>query len=427
MNKARITALALALALGTATAQDVTKVRFVSLAWQTDAVAAVKSIVNEWNAKNPKIQVQYQQVDWGSIQDYLTTSFESKNTPDLVHDESGPVMEFGRRGYLTDMTPFIPAEMKQDVAAGAWKTVTDDQGHVYGVPFLWESLITLYNKDAFKAAGIKPPTVQKPWTWEDMQRAAKQLTKDTNGDGRPEQYGAAFGLRAGANRILNLSLGFGGDYFTKQNGRNVLQVGANEKQLLKIMMDMLYTSKTASPDGIGLSGPELLPGFYAGKYAMLPGIGVWARQQIVEGGPKNFNWGVLPPLKATTQAQGSTTQTLSIPAAAKNPQAAAKFMQFFLNRVNMGRLAAGDWLFPTRTSTLGGVPFQTENYGWKTSTASAKSLTMAAWQRVDGFSEVKSKVLTPYLQQLFANRISIDDFARGVESDGNAILRKYDR
>ena len=423
----RTLTLALALSLSAASAQDVTRVRFVSLAWQTDAVAAVKSIVNEWNAKNPKIQVQYQQVDWGSIQDYLTTSFESKNTPDLVHYESGPVMEFGRRGFLTDLGPSIPAEMKQDVAAGAWKTVTDANGKVYGVPFLWESLITLYNKDAFKAAGIKAPTVAKPWTWDDLQRAAKQLTKDTNGDGKPEQYGAAFGLRSGANRILNLSLGFGGDYFAKQNGRDVIQVGANEKKLLGILMDMLYTSKTASPDGVGLSGPELLPGFYAGKYAMLPGIGVWARQQIVESGPKGLNWGVLPPLKATSQAQGSTTQTLSIPTAAKNPQAAAKFMQFFLNRVNMGRLAAGDWLFPTRVSTLGGVPFQTDAYGWKTSTASAKVLTMAAWQKVDGFSEVKSKVLTPYLQQLFANRISVDQFAKGVEQDGNAILRKYDR
>ncbi|GMA15315.1 extracellular solute-binding protein (plasmid) [Deinococcus metallilatus] len=422
--KARTLLILSALALGTsAYAQQ--KVRFVSLAWQTQAVAAVKAIVAEWNAKNPGMPVEYQQVDWGSIQDYLTTSFQSKNTPDLVHYESGPIMDFGKQGFLTDLRPYIPAEMKQDIAPGAWQTVTDSAGHIWGVPFLWESQIILYNKDLFAKAGIRPPTTQKPWTWSDMQAAAKKLTQDTNGDGKPEVYGAAFGLKSASNRILNMSLGFGGDYFTTQNGKSVLQVGNAEKQLLNILMDMMYVSKTASTDGIGLSGPELLPGFYAGKYAMLPGIGVWARQQIVESGPKDFHWGVLPPLKATSQAQGSTTQTLSIPAAAQNKAGAAKFMAFFLNRTNMGRLAAGDWLFPTRQSSLRGAPFMTDQYGWRTATESAKYLTMAPWQKVNGFSEVRSKVMNPLLQQLFANRITVDEFAKRLTEEGNAILQRY--
>lgn len=420
------TALVLSALLLSTSAQAQQKIRFVSLAWQTQAVASVKAIVAEWNAKNPKTPVEYQQVDWGSIQDYLTTSFQSKNTPDLVHYESGPIMDFGKAGFLSDMTPYIPAEMKNDIAKGAWQTITDSSGKVWGVPFLWESQIILYNKDLFKKAGIRPPTTQKPWTWADMQAAAKKLTQDTNNDGKPEVYGAAFGLRSASNRILNQSLGFGGDYFTTQNGKNVLQVGNSEKALLNILMDMMYKSKTASTDGIGLSGPEMLPGFYAGKYAMLPGIGVWARQQIVESGPKDFNWGVLPPLKGSvSQAQGSTTQTLSIPTAAQNKAGAAKFMVFLLNRTNMGKLAAGDWLFPTRTSSLRGQPFQSDANGWKTATDSAKYLTIAPWQKVNGFTEVRSKVMNPLLQQLFANRMTVDEFAKRLTDEGNAILQRY--
>lgn len=217
-------------------------------------------------------------------------------------------MEFAAQGVLTDMSKLIPAEMKSDIAPGAWATVTADNGAIYGVPFLWESLITIYNKDLFKAAGIRIPTVAKPWTWAEFQQASKKLTVDKNGDGKPEQYGSAFGLRSPTNRIMNLSLGFGGAYFYKDGGKYVVRVGDKEKALLKILLDMQYTSKSSAPESLTAQSPELFTGFFSGKFAMLPGIGVWARQTIAETGPKNFNWGVLPPIKATTQSQGSATQ-----------------------------------------------------------------------------------------------------------------------
>lgn len=401
------------------------RLRFVSLAWQTQAIAAVKQAVTNWNAANPNVQVDYQQVSWDDIQNYMTTSFEAKNVPDVFHYESTPVMEFATRGYLTDLSKLIPSEMKQDIASGAWKTVTDDKGGVYAIPFLWESLVILYNKDLFNAAKIKVPTIQRPWNWDDLQKAAKALTRDRNGDGQTDQWGAAFGLRSPTNRILNLSLGFDADYFYNTNGKWSIKVGDNEKALLKILYNMHQVDKTASLDGLTAASADLFTGFFAGKYAMLPGIGVWARQTIVESGPKNFNWGVLPPLKAKSQAQGSTTQTLSIPAASSHKQEAMNFLLNFVNRVNNGKLAAGDWLFPTRQSTLRGLPFSGEAYGWKTATESAKYLTMAAFQVAPGATEVRSRVMTPVFQQFLANRLSLEDAAKRIEDEGNAVIAKY--
>ncbi len=403
------------------------KLRFVSLAWQTQAIAAVKTAVAGCNAQNKKVQVDYQQVSWDSIQDYLTTSFQAGNVPDVFHYESTSVMEFGAQGYLSDLSKMVPAEMKNDVAPGAWATVTADNGAVYGVPFLWESLITIYNKDLFKQAGIRVPTVARPWSWSEFQQASKKLTIDKNGDGVPEQYGSAFGLRSPTNRILNLALGFGGDYFYKSGKNYVIKVGDKEKALLNILLNMHYTDKSAAPAGLTAQSPELFAGFFAGKFAMLPGIGVWARQTIAESGPKNLNWGVLPPIKALTQAQGSATQTLSIPAASTHKKEAAQFINCLVSRVNNGKLAAGDWLFPTRQSSLRGSPFQTEANGWKVASDSARYLTMAPFQEVNGFTEVKNKVLTPTFQQLLANRISVDDAAKQIEQQGNAILSRYSK
>lgn len=410
---------------GLASAGKPVTIRFISLAWQTQAIEAVKAIVAEWNAANPSIQVQYVQMDWGSIHDYMITSFEAKDVPDIFHYESIPIIDFGKRGYLTDLATLISDDLRTDVMPGAWETVTGSNGAIYGIPFLWESLIVLYNKDLFAEAGVKPPTIDNPWTWEEMRQAARLLTKDRDGDRQVDQFGVAFGLKSPVNRVFNLSMGFGGQYFYDQNGKPVIRVGDAEKELLRILLDMMYVEKTASLDGVGLSGPELFPGFFAGKYAMLPGIGVWARQQIVERAPAGFKWGVLPPLKAKTQAQGSTTQTLSIPSAAKHKKEAMQFLEFLASRENMAKLALGDWLFPTRASSLDLPAFRKEEGGWNIATESARHLTLAPWQKVMGFQEFKSKVATPLFQQLFANRISLDEFARRMETEGNRVLQRY--
>lgn len=396
-------------------AQEPVQLRFVSLAWQPQAIAAVKDIVNEWNANHPDIQVQYQQIDWGSIHDYLVTSFETGAVPDVFHFESTEILNFGAMGYLTDLAPMVSEDMTSDVVDGAWATVTGEEGQIWGIPFLWESLITLYNQELFAEANIDIPTIEDPWTWEEMRAAAQKLTKDTDGDGEIDQWGAAFGLRSPVNRILNLSLGFGGEYFYQEDGEWVVRVGEAEKQLLNILMDMMYEDPTASLDGAGLSGPELFPGFFEGKYAMLPGIGVWARQQVVESGPEGFVWGVLPPLKAQSQRQGSATQTLSIPAASEHKEEAMEFLEFFLNTQNMATLALGDWLFPTRASSWELPAFHTEEGGWEIATASAEHLTMAPWQLAPNFAEWKSRVATPTFQELFANRITVDQAAQQLE------------
>lgn len=401
------------------------RVRFVSLAWQKQAVEAVKAVVADWNRANPSIQVDYAQVDWGSIHDYLQTSFQTGDVPDIFHYESIPILDFAKRGFLTDLTPMISKELRADVLPAAWQTVLTQDKKIYAIPYLWESLIIIYNKKAFAEAGIKPPTVANPWTWDEMQKAAKALTKDRDGDGRTDQFGAALGLRSPVNRILNLSMGFGGTYFYQQGGRTVVYVGDAERQLLTILMNMLYVDKTASLDGIGRSSPELIPGFLAGRYAMLPGIGVWARQQLVETAPAGFEWGVLSPLKAKTQYQGSATQTLSIPAAAKNKEAAMRFIEFALNRDNMAKQALGDWLFPTRASSITLPGFRTPQNGWDVSTESVKSLRMATWQRVLGYNEWRTRLATPLMNELFANRITVEQFARRLESESPEILDRY--
>ena len=303
--------------------------------------------------------------------------------------------------------------------------MTRSNGAITGVPFLIESTVVLYNKDLFERGQIAPPTFDQPWTWDDLRRAAKNLTKDFDHDGVVDQWGAALGLRNSANLIMNLAISFGGSFFHKAGEKYAVQVGAAEKELLQTLLDMLYQDHSTSPSGIGQTGASMIPSFCAGKYAMLVGIGAWARQQLVENAPADFRWGVIPPLLAANQNTGISAQTLSIPRQAPRKKEAMAFIDFILSADNMANLAQSDWMIPARRSCLGRPEFQSSTTGWDVVSASAKFLAIGSWLGAPGYVEWKNRVANPVLQELFAQRLSVEEAARRIEVESNLVLSRY--
>ncbi|MFF5212763.1 ABC transporter substrate-binding protein [Streptosporangium sp. NPDC000396] len=399
------------------------KIKFQSLAWQKEAIAANKQLVEEWNKANPKIQVEYVQGSWDNVNDQLVTSFEAGDPPDVIHDDSPALAGFASRGYLLDLKDKVPADLKGDIPQPAWDTVTFGDGKggqgVYGVPFLQESQVIIGNKKLLDKAGARIPTPDNPWTWDEFAEISKKLTKDG-------AYGVAWPMKSPVNKVLNLGLNFGGTFFQTDGGKTTVKVGAGEREVLQRIHDQLYKDKSADPAALGMGTAEPLPGFYAGKYALLP-AGVYLRQQVVEQAPDGFEWITIPPLKGTTAEQGAVSQTLSVAADSKHPEQSMKFISFFLNGANQAKLAKGDWLLPTSAKAASDPAMTTEENGWNVATASAKNLVVAPYLKVNGFDEWKSKVATPTLQEFFANKITLDDAAKRLTDEGNKVLERYNK
>lgn len=401
------------------------KLQFICLAWQENALQTYKGLVTEWNELHPESRVEYVQGTWSSVHDYLITGFETGDVPDIIHYESSAIIDFAVRGYLEDLAPLLSADLKSDVQDVAWASVRRPNGSLSGVPILLESLIILYNKDLFREAQIDPPDMTHPWTWDDLRTATRALTKDTNGDGSVDQWGAGMGLRNSSNIILNLTIGFGGSYFRREHGSYAVRMNDDETKLLSLLMDMMYKDSSMTTAGLGQSGPAMIPSFFAGKYAMLVGIGAWARQQLVQNAPPGFHWGVLPPVKARTQHIGTSTQTLSIPKASSRKQEAMAFIEFLANRKNNALIASSDWMVPARTSCLQMPQFRTAGDGWDIASESAKYLAVGDWVGAPGYIEWKSRVANPILQELFSNRMTVTEAARRIEIESNIVLSRY--
>lgn len=401
------------------------KLEFLSLAWQKESVEANKALVEEWNTANPDIQVEYVQGSWDNVNDQLVASFEGGDPPDIIHNDSPALASFASRGYLLNLSDRLPAELKNDIPQTAWDTVTFDGGKgeqgVYGVPFLQESQVIIANKKLLDQAGVRIPTTEEPWTWDEFAQVARKLTKPG------ERYGVAWAMKSPVNKVLNLALNFNGTFFqTGADGKSTVKVEAGEREVLQRIHDQIHKDKSADPAALGMGTSDPLPGFFAGKYALLP-AGVYLRQQVVEQAPEGFEWITLPPLRGETSAQGAISQTLSVAAGSEHPDEAVKFISFFLNGANQAKLAKGDWLLPTSRTAAKDPSITTEENGWGVATASAQHLVVAPYLKVNGFDEWKSKVATPVFQQYFAGEITLDQAADRLTKEGNEVLERYAR
>src|SRR5690606_1103297 len=108
--------------------------------------------------------------------------------PDVFYTNNAVRDRLAAEGRLLDLRPYaendpVWSRLRPEVRDAA---VSADGG-IYSLGNYTQTAGVYYNRAVFAEAGIAPPTVD--WTWADFKAAAKALTKDTNGDGKPERYG----------------------------------------------------------------------------------------------------------------------------------------------------------------------------------------------------------------------------------------------
>ncbi|WP_137992618.1 ABC transporter substrate-binding protein [Streptomyces vilmorinianum] len=399
------------------------RLRFQSLAWQKESVDANKALVKEWNAAHPGIQVDYVQGSWDSVHDQLLTSFEGGEAPDIIHDASDDLADFAYGGYLADLTDLLPSRLKSDIPARSWETTTFGDG-IHGVPFLQEPRVIMADKRILESSGVRVPTPEHPWSWEEFRRITKDLTASM-GEGR---YAIAWPLKEPVSVSLNLGLSAGGQLFHRgADGKVTIRFTEEDGVVPGTLRDQVNTDLSASRSTLGTGGSDALPGFFGGRYAMVP-LGFSYRQQIAQQAPEGFEWTVLPaPAGKDGLAQGVSPQTLSIAEDSPHKKEAAQFLDFFLQPENMVRLARGDWMLPTGTAALADPSLHTAKDGWATGAAVARHLRSAPAQSVRGYPEWKDKVATPAYQEFYSGAIDMAELRKRLVENGNLVLARYQR
>lgn len=153
-------------------------------------------LLEKFEKKN-NCEIKMEVQPWESYEEKWSTGAASGDLPDVGYMYAEMFPTYIDSGAVADMSDYITEEDREEY-------LYLDHGYmmggqygfpvVTGVPF-----VLYYNEDILNDLGEQPPE-----TWDDFVRICKEATKDTDGDGKIDQYGYAVGFNNGSMNMLYL-------------------------------------------------------------------------------------------------------------------------------------------------------------------------------------------------------------------------------
>lgn len=161
--------------------------------WRTLTGAAgdaQDTLADRFSAQYPDTPVvAHFQGGYSDLATKLITAAPSGTGPDITQLGTFEILEFARRGLLTDLRPYIEGPEGLDTAdwPPSLPAAGEVDGGIYWLPFNVTVPVLYYNRDAFEEAGLAGP----PETWDEFFDYARRLTvRDERG--RVRRTGVAF-------------------------------------------------------------------------------------------------------------------------------------------------------------------------------------------------------------------------------------------
>lgn len=182
---------------------------------------------------------------------------------DIVTTLESKTQDFIKAGWYMPLPELWPSDEIWAQYPPAYRAVSEYQGKGYGAPNISKAYIINYRKSLFEAADIN----KAPETWDEWIAAAKELTKDSNGDGIVDQWGLVIGLKdqLGYRMIANLLFGAGGKFV--HDGK--VKVDTPEmQQVFQFLVDLRNKHKVVPLEVNNIDYLNLVDRFKRGNIAM---------------------------------------------------------------------------------------------------------------------------------------------------------------
>ncbi|HHV55434.1 MAG TPA: sugar ABC transporter substrate-binding protein [Firmicutes bacterium] len=327
--------------------KPVTTVEFWS--WATgDELKQLNERIRLFENANPDIKINLVTVGWAEIGTKLPVAVAGGNSPDLVTVSSYWGYDLAVNKLYIDLRPYLEAVRKQDPAwdvddifAGAmtmWQTADGDQ---FAFPDSLDIQGVFYNQDRYDETGLRYPN-DKTWNWSDMLTESIKMTADVNGDGEIDRWGIS-------DYYFNwyqLILANGGQILTK-DFKNAMNTSAARQawEYWKKFYDAKairgWISSTVHGDA----------SFRAGHVGLQP-AGYWLALQL-NAMEKKLHYDVtgMPLSPAGKRAATADGSGVMIPAGAKHPDAAWRFIKFMHSKEMLAEVAKQPGAMPLRRSS----------------------------------------------------------------------------
>lgn len=276
------------------------------------------TLTQEYANKRGDVVIDYRFVPFDNLNQEYMRAFATSSAPDILMINTTDTHFYAKSGQLLDLTDRIKASevIKFDQIFPGYQAAVTYNGHIFEVPKGADTIMLYYNKAMAKAAGIS----SAPKSWAELADYAKRMTKL---DARV--FGIAFSAKnnqEGPWQWLPFARMAGAEWDNINTAGGV--------RALTLWRDFVANHE-ASPEVLVWSQGDAASSFRSSQAAMVI-QGSWDVKEMAKA---PFDWGLwmLPPEKEGGQRVSAAGNfTYAIPASAKNPDLAFKFIEYIYSQ-----------------------------------------------------------------------------------------------
>ena len=411
----RVSLIALiALTLLSSTTGATVRITFWS-GFSGDDMVAMGELVRRFNAQQDEVFVDWVTYQWDQLNSKLILDTAAGRPPDVVALWATVLPEMVSKGILEDITDLVGefGLRKEDYLPWAWNIgVFNDRR--YSVPLDMHQLGLYVNTRHFADAGLAVP--DRYVGAERFLSDAMKLTRDTNGDGRLDQYAVGI-LPTTAWPVrywMALVVQQGGSILTPDLKRAAFnsQAGINAFQFL---VDLIHRYRV-SPDNL----VDLNNGFLSGGISMIFN-GPWMLNSAMRQAGLEFTTRPFPQIYLQRFAAWGQSHQLALPKQrdAARKAAAMKFIKFLLDN-GMEWVKGGQT--PARISVIQSPEFKKMTLWHPFVGGEGTVLNPLIIQQTKVFTHDPASPLVAAWEAIVQRRATVQDALRQAEARVNAIL-----
>lgn len=380
-----------------------------------DEEAVNLELIKRFEQAHPNVKVELQNAPGGSQQAMtkLQTMISGQAGPDVMAIHGAFFIPMASKGALLDITEKAAADTSD--FSKAILDICRWQGKLYSLPRYTSVYSLFYNKTLFDEAKQPYPGSGQTWTWDDYRKTAKALTKGTNGDGKPDQWGCVIDFWGA--RMYPWLWQNGASLMNADRSQCVLDSPA-AAEAAQFLYDLRYKDKVAAASDNAEQNASL-NAFVQGHIGMYM-TGPWDIQLLRQ--TKNLQWDVAPLPRKQQPATLLGTENYAIWSGTKHPDEAWQLFQFLLSAESQTVMADRLEKMPSRTSVLTGAYSQTEtDYNRKVFVDALETARQP--ENIPEWSQVKD-LIQNQLDLIWVGKTSVQAGLKKAADDVNATLKK---
>lgn len=288
---------------------------------EKDQGALMKELVPAFEAKNPGIKVKTTIVDWSTANQQILAAAAGGGLPDVMTFYSVDLPGFAAKNVLLPLADQLPEDkyLKNAVELSTWG------GQWYAAPWTLKARTLAVREDFAKEAGLNADQI--PATWSELEDWANKLVVR---DGDRITRSGFWVVTSHPYKTIQQFIPFlwsnGGRMFTADGCKAAFQ-GKEGVEALTFLNKLLNQDKVDFAGSVQADNVDLGQGKVAMVYSNIPVRG-WTKDfpDLAKKNVVGFN--------PTPHSEGHTSYTeiggnyLGIAKTSKNPQAAAKFVEY---------------------------------------------------------------------------------------------------